>query len=28
MFGDPFGHGFCLIEMNAKGYDAYLDGAA
>jgi lactoylglutathione lyase len=23
MFADPFGHGFCLIEFNAKGYDAY-----
>ncbi|WP_411340990.1 VOC family protein [Sphingopyxis sp. J-6] len=22
MFGDPFGHGFCLIEFNAAGYDA------
>lgn len=22
MFADPFGHGFCLIEFNAKGYDA------
>ena len=21
-FGDPFGHGFCLIEFNAQGYDA------
>jgi hypothetical protein len=19
---DPFGHGFCLIEFNAEGYDA------
>jgi predicted enzyme related to lactoylglutathione lyase len=24
MLGDPFGHGFCLIEMNAEGYDALL----
>ena len=22
MFADPFGHGFCLIEFNAWGYDA------
>ncbi len=22
MFADPFGHGFCLIEFNADGYDA------
>jgi predicted enzyme related to lactoylglutathione lyase len=22
---DPFGHGFCLIEMNARGYDALFD---
>jgi predicted enzyme related to lactoylglutathione lyase len=22
MLSDPFGHGFCLIEMNAQGYDA------
>ncbi|ALH81592.1 VOC family protein [Sphingopyxis macrogoltabida] len=21
-FADPFGHGFCLIEFNAAGYDA------
>ena len=21
-FADPFGHGFCLIEFNAEGYDA------
>ena len=25
MFGDPFGHGFCLIEFNAQGYDAIAD---
>jgi lactoylglutathione lyase len=24
MFADPFGHGFCLIEFNAQGYDALL----
>ena len=24
MFADPFGHGFCLIEFNQRGYDAYL----
>lgn len=24
MFADPFGHGFCLIEFNADGYDALL----
>jgi hypothetical protein len=23
---DPFGHGFCLIALNARGYDALLDG--
>lgn len=22
MLADPFGHGFCLIEFNARGYDA------
>jgi predicted enzyme related to lactoylglutathione lyase len=22
MFSDPFGHGFCLIEMSREGYDA------
>jgi predicted enzyme related to lactoylglutathione lyase len=22
MMADPFGHGFCLIEFNAQGYDA------
>jgi len=21
---DPFGHGFCLVEFNAQGYDALL----
>ena len=24
MFADPFGHGFCLIEFNAQGYDALI----
>ena len=24
MVADPFGHGFCLITFNAKGYDALL----
>lgn len=24
MLADPFGHGFCLIEFNARGYDALL----
>ena len=24
MLADPFGHGFCLIEFNAEGYDALL----
>lgn len=24
MLADPFGHGFCLIEFNARGYDAVL----
>ena len=24
MFADPFGHGFCLIEFNALGYDALI----
>jgi predicted enzyme related to lactoylglutathione lyase len=22
LLSDPFGHGFCLIELNAQGYDA------
>jgi hypothetical protein len=26
MLADPFGNGFCLIEFNARGYDA-LAGA-
>lgn len=25
MFADPFGHGFCLIQFNERGYDAYVD---
>ena len=24
MLSDPFGHGFCLIEFNSRGYDALL----
>ena len=24
MLADPFGHGFCLIEFNSKGYDAFV----
>ncbi len=24
MVADPFGHGFCLIEFNSRGYDALL----
>ena len=24
MLADPFGHGFCLVEFNARGYDALL----
>ena len=28
MFADPFGHGFCLIEFNAAGYDALLPGSS
>jgi predicted enzyme related to lactoylglutathione lyase len=24
LLSDPFGHGFCLIEFNARGYDALL----
>jgi len=24
MFADPFGHGFCLIQFDAAGYDALL----
>ena len=25
MLADPFGHGFCLLQLSAKGYDALLD---
>ena len=24
MLADPFGHGFCLLQFNARGYDALL----
>ncbi len=24
MLADPFGHGFCLIQFNAEGYDALI----
>jgi predicted enzyme related to lactoylglutathione lyase len=24
MLADPFGHGFCLLQFNQKGYDALL----
>lgn len=27
LLSDPFGHGFCLIEFNARGYDALLGTA-
>lgn len=27
MLADPFGHGFCLLRFNSRGYDALLDGA-
>jgi predicted enzyme related to lactoylglutathione lyase len=26
MLADPFGHGFCLLQFNRKGYDALLAG--
>ncbi len=26
MLADPFGHGFCLLQFNDKGYDALLEG--
>jgi predicted enzyme related to lactoylglutathione lyase len=26
MLADPFGHGFCLLQFSAKGYDALLEG--
>jgi predicted enzyme related to lactoylglutathione lyase len=25
MLADPFGHGFCLLQFNARGYDALLE---
>jgi predicted enzyme related to lactoylglutathione lyase len=25
MLGDPFGHGFCLLQFSAQGYDALLE---
>jgi hypothetical protein len=25
LFGDPFCHGFCLIEFNSQGCDAIVD---
>jgi predicted enzyme related to lactoylglutathione lyase len=28
MLADPFGHGFCLIEFNASGYDAVAGATA
>ncbi len=27
MLADPFGHGFCLLRFNDRGYDAFLDEA-
>jgi predicted enzyme related to lactoylglutathione lyase len=26
LLSDPFGHGFCLIEFNERGYDALMPG--
>jgi predicted enzyme related to lactoylglutathione lyase len=26
LFGDPFGHGFCLIELKGRGYDEIATG--
>jgi predicted enzyme related to lactoylglutathione lyase len=26
MLADPFGHGFCLLQFSAQGYDALLAG--
>lgn len=26
MLADPFGHGFCLLQFGARGYDALLEG--
>ena len=28
MLGDPFGHGFCLLQFSAQGYDALLEHGA
>jgi predicted enzyme related to lactoylglutathione lyase len=25
ILGDPFGHGFCLLQLNERGYDAIAD---
>ncbi|RZL99585.1 MAG: VOC family protein [Variovorax sp.] len=25
LFADPFGHGFCLVEFNRRGYDAIAE---
>jgi predicted enzyme related to lactoylglutathione lyase len=25
VFADPFGHGFCLLQMSERGYDALVD---
>lgn len=25
MLGDPFGHGFCLLQFSAQGYDALME---
>ena len=25
MLADPFGHGFCLLQFNERGYDALLE---
>lgn len=26
LFSDPWGHGFCLLELNTRGYDAITTG--
>jgi predicted enzyme related to lactoylglutathione lyase len=26
LLADPFGHGFCLLEMKGRGYDEVLGG--
>jgi predicted enzyme related to lactoylglutathione lyase len=26
LLSDPFGHGFCLLQFNARGYDAIVTG--